>query len=275
MGSDKAEPRGPGGLTPMLYTRLDDAKTAFEPERNIIQKAFGLDGGGSVAADKTGNVFVMWHAPEPGKRGEENRCVWVSHSGDEGKSFAPERRANSDSTGACGCCGMRDFADKNGALFVLYRSASQTVHRDMYLLTSTDQGKSFRGEKVHAWDVGTCPMSSMSFAESSDAALAAWETAGQVYFARLDAQTGKRSRPIAAPGAAAGRKHPVLAANAKGETLFAWTENMGWERGGALAWQVYDKSGKPTESRGRTDGVPTWSLIAAFAQPDGTFTILY
>ena len=27
--------------TPMLYTRLNDAGTAFEPERNLIQKAVG------------------------------------------------------------------------------------------------------------------------------------------------------------------------------------------------------------------------------------------
>ena len=40
MGSDKAEPRGSGGGSPMLYTRLNDAATAFEPQRNIIQSAF-------------------------------------------------------------------------------------------------------------------------------------------------------------------------------------------------------------------------------------------
>src|SRR5262249_20418379 len=54
MGSGKAQPRGPGDATPMLYTRLNDAGTAFEVQRNLIQKAPGLDGGGSVAADKAG-----------------------------------------------------------------------------------------------------------------------------------------------------------------------------------------------------------------------------
>jgi DNA-binding beta-propeller fold protein YncE len=42
----------------MLYARLDDAGTAFEPQRNLIQVAAGLDGGGSVAADQAGNVYV-------------------------------------------------------------------------------------------------------------------------------------------------------------------------------------------------------------------------
>src|SRR5207237_2312354 len=71
MGADKAEPRAPGGAAPMLYTRLTDDGTAFEPQRNLIQSAVGLDGGGSVAADRDGNVYVVWHAPEPGSQGEE------------------------------------------------------------------------------------------------------------------------------------------------------------------------------------------------------------
>ena len=54
-----------------------------------------------------------------------------------------------------------------------------------------------------------------------------------------------------------------------------WTEGMGWNRGGSVAWQVFDKSGRPTRARGRADGVPVWSLVAVFAQPSGDFTILY
>jgi hypothetical protein len=128
----------------MLYTRLNDAGTAFEPERNVIQRASGLDGGGSVAGDDAGNVYVAWHAPLPGTGGEANRCVWVTRSTDEGKTFAREQRANTDPTGACGCCGMRAFADSKGTLFVLYRSATEAVHRDIYSLVSTNRGTSFQ-----------------------------------------------------------------------------------------------------------------------------------
>src|SRR5207253_5758314 len=49
MGSDMAEPKGPSGASPMLYARLTDAGNEFEPERNVMQSATGLDGGGSVA----------------------------------------------------------------------------------------------------------------------------------------------------------------------------------------------------------------------------------
>jgi hypothetical protein len=135
----------------IFYARSEDGehfsrpnRVNSEPQRNLIQQAFGLDGGGSVAADGAGNVFVSWHAPEPGTRGEENRCVWVARSTDEGRTFGREERANPDATGACGCCGMRAFADRQGTVFVLYRSATEKVHRDMHVLVSTDHGGSFR-----------------------------------------------------------------------------------------------------------------------------------
>src|ERR1051326_1095793 len=65
------------GQEPMWYTRINTAGTAFERERNVIQSAYGLDGGGSLAADNTGNVYVVWHAPAPGTEGEGNRRVWI------------------------------------------------------------------------------------------------------------------------------------------------------------------------------------------------------
>jgi hypothetical protein len=40
----------------MLYTRLNDSGQAFEPQRNVLLFAEGLDGGGSVAANNLGNV---------------------------------------------------------------------------------------------------------------------------------------------------------------------------------------------------------------------------
>jgi hypothetical protein len=275
MGSDKARPKAPGDASPMLYARLNDAGTEFEAQRNVIQSAVGLDGGDSVAADDAGNVYVTWHAPAPGDKGEGARCVWVAHSTDEGKTFAAEKRANADPTGACGCCGMRAFADGRGTVYVLYRAAREEVHRDMYLLASTDKGEHFRGEKIQEWEIRTCPMSSASFAEGAGVVVAAWETDGQVSFSRIDQATGKRSPAIAAPGDGKGRKHPAVAVNAKGETLLAWTEGMGWNKGGSVAWQAFDKHGKPVGKPGRADGVPTWSLVAVFARPDGNFTVVY
>jgi hypothetical protein len=282
-GSQKARPLTPGKddspqymRVPMLYTRLNDAGTAFEPQRNLIRSAGGLDGGGSVAADGAGNVYVFWHAPDPGKKGEGNRRVWVAVSNDDGKTFAAERAASSEPTGACGCCGLRSFADSKGKVYTLYRGAKDVTQRDMYLLTSTDRGKSFTIADVHPWAISTCPMSSETFAEGPGGrVVGAWETNGQVYFARIDPKTGKRSAPVAAPGTGHGRKHPAVAVNGKGETILVWTEGMGWNRGGSVVWQVYDTDGKPTREHGHAGGVPVWSLVAAFVRPDGRFVVVY
>ncbi len=274
-GSHSLIPGAPYGKEPMLYARLNDAGTAFEPQRNLIQVAYGLDGGGSVAADSSGNVYVVWHAPAPGTEGEGNRRVWMARSTDDGATFERERPVWDHPTGACGCCGLKAFADRSGALYVFYRSATDVVHRDIYLLISRDHGRTFEGADISKWNVGSCVMSSESFAESSVGVLAAWETEKQAYYGRVDAASGKMSPPVGAPGTGANRKFPAVAGNAEGETLFAWTEGMGWKKGGSLAWQVYDKSGKPTAEQGKVDGVPVWSLVAAFSRPNGGFTVVY
>jgi hypothetical protein len=276
MGSEKAEPKGPNKETPLIYTRLNDEGTAFEMQRNVIQSAYGLNGGASLAADSAGNVYVAWHAgPEPTKQDEQYRCIWVAKSTDDGKTFAKEKRVFNDPTGACGCCGMRAFADSAGNVYTLYRSVTEGIHRDMYLLTSADKGLTFRGEKIHEWNIDSCPMSTMAFAEANDSVLAAWETDGQVYYTRIDQKTGRRSEPVAAPGKSNNCKHPVVAGNQRGETILVWTEGMGWNKGGSLAWQVFDKNGKPVGEKSTSDGVPVWSLVAVCARSDGRFTILY
>ena len=274
-GSQQAEPKGPNNTAPMLYTRLNDAGTAFEPERNLIQLAWGIDGGGAVAADSAGNVYVLWHAPQPGGKDEASRRVWMARSSDDGKTFERERIAYDQPTGVCGCCGLDAFVDKRGAVYVLFRSATEIVNRDMYLLVSRDRGESFQGADISKWNVGYCVMSSESFAEAASGVLAAWETEKQVYFTRVDPATGKAGALVPAPGSADPRKHPAVAGNAKGETLLAWTEGMTWNKSGSLAWQVFDSAGRPTGEKGEAPGVPAWSLIAAFTRPDGGFTIVY
>lgn len=152
-GSGRAIPTGPGGGAPMLYARLNDAGAAFEPQRNLMRLTRDLDGGGSVAADGAGNVYVAWHGHEGAGQNEQGRRLWVARSRDEGKSFAREAPAFAQPTGACGCCGTRAFADSGGGVYVLYRSASTNVDRDMYLLVSRDRGDSFSGERIHPWKV--------------------------------------------------------------------------------------------------------------------------
>ncbi|MBI3418386.1 MAG: hypothetical protein HY043_24110 [Verrucomicrobia bacterium] len=260
---------------PMLYARLNDTGSAFEPQRDVITFTSWLDGGGSVAADEAGNVYVMWHAFKPGNtEGEAGRAVFVARSVDDGKTFAKETLATSVPTGACGCCGLKAFADRQGNLLALFRAASDKTNRAETILISRNRGTDFEIAYAHPWNIATCVMSSASFAATSRRTLGAWETEGQVYFAGVDAKTLKVSSPVAPPGTGQ-RKHPVAVENAKGETLLAWTEGTGWQRGGAVAWQVFDASDKPSAEKGRADGVPVWGLVAAVAKPDGSFVVFY
>ena len=260
---------------PMLFARLNDAGTAFEPERNLIQAAYGLNGGGAIAADRAGNVYVFWHAPAPGTEGEGNRRVWVARSSDDGRTFAPEKPAFDQLTGACGCCGMNALADRQGNLYVLYRSATAQVHRDMYLLYSGDCGQTFRGADISQWNIGACTMSMESLSESPAGILAAWETMGNVWFGTVNPSTGQIAAPVAIPGEARSRKYPSIARNSRGETLVAWAEGMSWGKGGSAAWRIFDDRGDAEGPEGRADGVPAWSLVAAIARPDGGFTLVY
>jgi len=257
---------------PLFYSRLDDAHTAFEPQRNLMAHTFGLDGGGTVAADTAGNVYVSWHGKAPGaKQGEAGRQVWVADSHDDGKTFAAEHAAWDEPTGACGCCGMTMFADNGGTVRALYRSATENVHRDIYQLTSTDRARSFQGRKLHTWEINACPMSSMAFAEAAGKVAGAWETAGQVYFADL---TKAGATPVSAPDEGKDRKHPRIAISSGGETLMVWTEGTAWARGGSLAWQLYDHEGKALGDLGTRKGVPAWSFGCVVATYGG-FIVIY
>ena len=274
MGSRDALPKGPENATPMLYARSNNKRTAFEAQHNVVQFAAGLDGGGSVAADDKGNVYVAWHAGAEGG-GEESRRMWVARSADDGETFGREVPASDAATGACGCCGMRAFADRDGTLYMLYRAATKGVDRDMYLVRSNDNGRSFRSTRLHAWRLEACPMSTASISEGVGETLLAWETNGQVYYSRVGRKTSEAAPPVPAPGEGLRRKHPAVIANSEGKTIFLWTEKTGWKKGGSVAWQVFDESGRPTAEKGVADGVPAWSLVTAYALPGGRFAIIY
>ena len=233
---------------------------------------FGLDGGGTIAANNAGDVYVAWHGKAPGApAGESGRNVWVTKSTDDGRTFGAEQPATKGAIGACGCCGMAMYSASKGTLYALYRSATENVHRDIYLLSSGDAGTHFAGRQLHAWNINACPMSSMAFAEGVGKVEGAWETGGQVYFENV---SNPSAQPISAPGPDKGHKHPRLAIARNGETLLVWTEGTGWGHGGSLAWQTYDTAGVPMPQKGVESGLPTWSFAATVATPKG-FLIIY
>jgi hypothetical protein len=143
----------------------------------------------------------------------------------------------------------------------------------MHLLTSTAAGRPFTSAELQPWEINACPMTSMSLAVAGTRTLAAWETAGQVQFAAVG-QSPATPRLISPPGAAAGRKHPRLAV-AGGDTLLAWTEKTGWAKGGAVAWQIFDRDGRPKGEIGTAPALPVWSFPAVAPRGQSGFVLFY
>jgi hypothetical protein len=276
-GSDRAGD-SPGAGSPMLYSRMNDAQDGFEPQRNLMTYTTHLDGGGSVAADPEGRVYVVWHGHKKvGPQEEIDRRVFLAASVDDGKNFTAEREVNPADTGVCGCCGLKAFADAHGALTILYRSANSQGNRDIEWLLSTNHGTTFSSRIAGpAWHVGTCPMSTQALGTTSTGLGAAWERAGQIYFGTVQGNSLDSLSPISASGSAGGRKHPTFASGSSPEAplLLAWTEGTGWEKGGTLAWEVLDQRRVIIQS-GRREAVPVWSFATAVTEPDGSFVLLF
>ncbi len=257
--------------TPMWYARLPPAGTAFEPERAIGSQTKNLDGGGSVAADASGRVYVAWHAAGT-VEGEPHRPIYVATSTDDGARFGPEKGFANEG-GACGCCGVETLVDSRGRLQILYRSAGAMIHRDAMWMTLDPRGAS-APVRLQPWELPACPMTTFAMAAAPDGIVAAWETQQQIYSAVLNPDRRQISAVTAMAGTAV-RKHPSVAIDVAGDRLIAWTEGTAWARGGTVAWEVRNRWDERIASRANAGVVPVWGLVSAVARPDGSFLILH
>jgi hypothetical protein len=256
-------------VTPMWYARLGDDGSSFEPQRAIGTHTKYLDGGGSVAADRSGRVFVVWHAAGT-EDGEPHRRLYVALSHNDGRTFGPDEAYGVEG-GACGCCGIESIVDTKGRLQLLYRAAAANVQRDAMWLTVGDKAEPVR---LQEWQLPACPMTTFALTSRGNELVAAWETKQQIYSAILtpEGRHVSPARPMSGTGL---RKHPSVAVNAAGDTLYAWTEGTAWARGGTLAWELHNRSDAQVASQSGAGAVPVWSLVAAVARPDGSFAIIH
>ncbi len=274
MGSSIATPKAPGDSTPMLYTRTTDDGKRFEPQKNVIAAQPGMDGGGSIAADGAGHVYIAWHAPISPKAGEQGRLVWLTKSSDDGKTFAKEFPVAADQhLGTCACCSLHIAVAPGGGVVGLYRKADEAVHRGtMLFMTDRDVTKSVLNEELAPMKLGVCLMSNFDLLSTKDTLLAAYETSGALYLQRINPVDGKSfSTTFAGKG-----KYPAMAVNSAGEILIARGVGTAWKKGGTLAWHVFDSLGQPLENQsGEAPNLPAWSYPAAVAKADGSFLIFY
>ncbi len=271
-GSDKATSRRKSS-SPLLYTRKSKSALSFEPERNLIQTTRHLDGGGTVAADAGGNVYVLWHASGPDVAdGEEARTVFLTQSSNDGASFTPERSISPASMGACGCCGMSAITDSHGNVYGLFRAAGHREDRDSILLRSTDHGLSFTTRTLETWKGTQCPMSLPSLSTTADGVIISWET-GRLVASEVVGPNASVQKLN--PTGSGKRKHPVTVQNRVGQRLMVWSEGTGWQKGGAVEWQLFDAKGTPIGSPERREGLPVWSRPAAVVDAADNFLVIW
>lgn len=267
---------GRGMAMPLFYTRSKSDGSGFEDQR-AISGDLPMDGGGAVAADGEGTVFVFFHSGAE-MRNEGARRVFVRVSHDSGGTFGEARPISPAGSGVCACCSMQALAVGGGQVFVIYRTAEDRGrNRNIAIMASADGGRNWAHSIVDRWSIPACPMSSMSIARVGGRIVFAWEKAGQIFWGAWNRAVGGIDDARAAPGSPAERKHPVLASDAAGRLLIAWTTGTGWQQGGGYQWQMYDKSLRPIVSgAGRDNAVPVWGFVAVTPQPAGDgFVILH
>ena len=59
------------------------------------------------------------------------------------------------------------------------------------------------------------------------------------------------------------------------QQLAGRTEGTAWNKGGSLAWQLYDAAGRSSGPAGARPGVPTWSVGAVAPRSGGGFVVFY
>lgn len=267
---------------PMYFTHLIK-KTAFDKQRNLIAGRECIDGGGSVAADGRGNVYVTWHATPPNQSEAAGR-VYLAFSCNGGRSFSTERTIDG-ADGACGCCGMKAALDRMGRLYVLYRAAQENIERDAVLLVSLDGGRTFSKQVLDRWHLNGCPMTLFALSESQGGVVSAWETLGQICFSTIQFghenckshRAGPAKRIVVSNKTVCGQdaKYPALAINCHEERLIAWTQGAGWNRSGNLYWRLYTEKERLKMQSKTGQALKAWSFPATVALPNGDFSIIY
>lgn len=261
-------------LAEMLYCRLNDDGTAFEPERDLSGATFAFEGVAAVLADEHDNVLVYWHGLEA-MGPETSRKVYLAKSTDAGRTFSAPQPITVDPIGACACCSMQGALGPDGTVYLVYRNSLEDGAKNTYLLKSHD-GLAFDAQLLEEFPNAGCPGSVFALAVSPQHVYAAWDTEGHVGFA----QAGEGIHKIPAADGERPSRTPALAINANGDVLFAWSQATNPQRFmqvADLAWQVFDKNGHAKSDRKHLmDGaVALWSMPAVAVKPNGDFLIFH
>jgi hypothetical protein len=129
-----------------------------------------------IASDGGPRVWAAWIGPEDG-----HPTLFVSHSGDAGKTWAKQRVLSAT---VCECCHPTVTVASDGTVRVLFRN-NTGGNRDFYLAVSKD-GERFEIAKLGqgSWQIDACPMDGGGMAELGGEVVTLWRRQEQLYLAR-------------------------------------------------------------------------------------------
>lgn len=189
---------------------VDQGKTWEEPVRvNDVADA-AREGLHAMAAGPENVLCCVWLD----LRNRETE-VRASISADGGKTWGENMLVYQSPDGSvCECCHPSVVFDEGGNIFVLWRN-SLAGARDMYVASSSDQGKTFgKATKVGTgtWPLDACPMDGGAIAALSPGKFAtAWRREKTVFLHLVENETERRLGPGEQPSIAATADGPFVA----------------------------------------------------------------
>ena len=172
-----------------------------------------LEGFVSLAGDGNSSLFAIWLDLRKNKR----NSIYGARSADGGKTWSKNMMiyASPDST-VCECC-KPTVAMSGGKVYVMFRNWLKG-NRDLYLIESSDYGRSFGQAKklgIQSWALNGCPMDGGSVVVNKKGiAQTVWNRKGSIY----SCEPGKEEKAI-------GQGRSCTMETANGENMYAWIEN--------------------------------------------------
>ncbi len=184
-----------------------------------------------VATLANGEVGVSWLGESSPNGG---RPVLFAHTG-AGNTFINESVVDSI---ACECCRTALYADKSGLISIVYRDIIADAIRDISVVTSADNGRTFSKPTCFSgdnWNIHGCPHNGPDVVSDSAFVYATWFTGGTeagVYFAQLDNERQITKKELISKDG----RNIQLANFGKGINLVVYSEDM--DSGDGLASEI-------------------------------------
>lgn len=206
-----------------------------------------------VATLPNGEVGVIWLDGRHGKGHMSGSTLYLSHTTDSHK-FITEREII---RGTCECCRTVLHVSDEGIVNVLFRNIFDESIRDMALLRSNDNGKTFPNEAIHVhddnWVIDACPHTGPTMGTNNGVSSIAWVTGGStkgLLYTTIDS-TDVIQKPILISSTG---KNPQVDVSETGITGLVWVEQF--DSSGVLHFQLRDGISKKTQIEFGFEQVP-------------------